>query len=69
MFSKVKNLFLYLNKKQKNKFIILQIVVVLNSFIEILGVSSILPFISLVSNENIIFENDTFSKIYLFFNF
>ncbi len=69
MFSKVKNLFLYLNKKQKNKFIILQIVVVFNSFIEILGVSSILPFISLVSNENIIFENDTFSKIYLFFNF
>ncbi len=69
MFSKVKNLFLYLNKKQKNKFIILQIIVVFNSFIEILGVSSILPFISLVSNENIIFENETFSKIYLFFNF
>ncbi len=69
MFSRIKNLFLYLDKKQKKNFAILQLVVVLNSFLEILGVSSILPFISLVSNKNIVYENDTFSKIYIFFNF
>ena len=69
MFSKIKNLFLYLDKKQKNKFIILQVIVILNSFLEILGVSSILPFISLVSNNDIILENNIFSKVYIYFNF
>ncbi len=69
MFSKIKNLFLYLDKKQKNKFIYLQGIVILNSFLEILGVGSILPFISLVSNNDIILENNIFSKVYIYFNF
>ena len=69
MFSKIKNLFLYLDKKQKNKFIYLQGIVILNSFLEILGVASILPFISLVSNNDIILENNIFSKVYIYFNF
>lgn len=69
MFSKIKKLFLYLDKKQKNKFIYLQGIVILNSFLEILGVASILPFISLVSNNDIILENNIFSKVYIYFNF
>ena len=69
MFSKIKKLFLYLDKKQKNKFIYLQGIVILNSFLEILGVDSILPFISLVSNNDIILENNIFSKVYIYFNF
>tara|TARA_B110000114_G_C15084749_1_gene395617 strand:- start:140 stop:1903 length:1764 start_codon:yes stop_codon:yes gene_type:complete len=69
MFSKIKKLFLYLNKKQKNKFIILQIIVILNSFLEILGVVSIIPFMSVISDRDIIFENDMLSNVYLFFNF
>ena len=69
MFSKIKNLFLYLNKKQKNKFIILQVIVILNSFLEILGVVSIIPFMSVISNKDVIFENDMLSNVYLFFNF
>ena len=69
MFSKIKNLFLYLNKKQKNKFIILQVIVILNSFLEILGVVSIIPFMSVISDKDIIFENGMLSNVYLFFNF
>lgn len=69
MFSKIKTLFLYLDQKQKKKYILLQGVMVLNSFLEILGVSSILPFISLVSNNDILLEKNILSKIYIFFNF
>lgn len=69
MILKIKNLFLYLDKRQQKKFIILQIIVVLNSIIEILGVTSILPFVSIVSSKNLIFENEVFLKIYSLLNF
>jgi ATP-binding cassette, subfamily B, bacterial PglK len=63
----LKNLLL-LQKKEKKFFFILIIVIVINSLLEVLGLFSVLPFIALVSDPNIVQNNQIISKIYLYTN-
>ena len=58
--------FSLLHEKEKNFFFILIIVIVINSLLEVLGLFSVLPFIALVSDPNIVLNNRFLLKIYLF---
>jgi len=58
--------FLLLQNKEKKFFFILIIVIVINSLLEVLGALSVLPFITLISDPNIIQNNQLILKIYLF---
>lgn len=65
MFKLIKNLFNLLSPNQRKRFYLLQILVILMSIVEILGVASIIPFMSLVGDMSQL-EKDTFiSDIYI----
>jgi len=64
MYRKIKLLFNLLTTRQRRNFFLLQIFVILMAFMEIIGVASIIPFMSLVGDITKL-EGDTFiSQIY-----
>ena len=64
MFKLVRNLFNLLSPHQRKRFYLLQILVISMSIVEILGVASIIPFMSLVGDMSQL-EKDTFiAEIY-----
>ncbi len=64
MYSLVKNFFSLLSKDQKKRFFIMQILVVLSAFAEIISIASIVPFMTLVSDIDSINENSFIGSIY-----
>lgn len=64
IFNNLKFLFSLLNVKMKTKFFFIIILTIISSFLEFLGLSSVIPFISVLSNPNILFESSYFQ----FFN-
>ncbi|MDA9153749.1 ABC transporter ATP-binding protein/permease [Planktomarina temperata] len=58
-----------LDKKQKRNFCSLFIFVFVSAFFEMIGVASIMPFIAVASNVDVIQENYLLSTIYDYFNF
>src|SRR5690606_14304499 len=54
---------------QRRRLFILQILVVLMAFSEVLGVASIGPFIALVSNPGLLREHELFASIYSYAGF
>lgn len=64
----VKNLFSLLDKKQKVKVTILLIMMIIGALFETIGVSLILPLVSVIVNPNIIQENKIMSSIYEMFH-
>jgi len=69
MFNLVNELLSLLTYKQRKKLYVLQILVVIMSFTEILGVASIGPFMALVGDSSILASNNALAKVYLFFEF
>lgn len=69
MYKLIKELISLLTPKQRKNFFILQILVVVMSFTEILGVAAIGPFMALVGDSSIIESNNILAKAYLFFEF
>jgi HlyD family secretion protein len=65
MFKVIKQLFNLLTRSQHNRFYTLQILVVLMAFVEILGVASIIPFMSLVGDMAQLKQDTIISKMYL----
>jgi ABC-type multidrug transport system fused ATPase/permease subunit len=65
----LKRILSILSKKEKVKLLILIIIILISSIIETLGVASIVPFIALLSNQNLMENNILINKIYIFFNF
>ena len=57
MFNLIKQLFSLLTSQQRKEFYILQILVVLMAIMEIVGVASIIPFMSLVADSNLLKED------------
>jgi ABC-type multidrug transport system fused ATPase/permease subunit len=64
MLKLVKQIFLMLNKKQQTNLLRLQLLVIITALMEILSVVSIIPFMSIVGNFELITQNPTLLKIY-----
>lgn len=65
MLSVIKQLFVLLSKEQLKQFYILQTLVIIMAFTELLGIASIAPFMTLVGDISILESEGIFSKIYL----
>ncbi|WP_394213534.1 ABC transporter ATP-binding protein [Psychrobacter piscatorii] len=66
MLKVIKQLFSLLTDKQLKQFYILQVLVVVMAFTELLGIASIAPFMALVGDISILKTNTVFSEIYQF---
>ncbi|MGP4951605.1 ABC transporter ATP-binding protein [Psychrobacter sp. T6-1] len=64
MLTVIKQLFSLLTDKQLKQFYILQVLVVVMAFTELLGIASIAPFMALVGDISILEESNIFSKLY-----
>lgn len=60
----IKQLFALLTQKQRKRFFVLQILVVLSAFVEIIGVISIIPFMALVGDMNQLKQDTIFAQLY-----
>lgn len=64
MFKMIKQLFSLLSAKQRREFYILQVLVVVMAFTELLGIASIAPFMTLVGDISILQRDGLFSELY-----
>ncbi len=64
MFKLVRNLFNLLSSNQRKRFYLLQILVILMSIVEILGVASIIPFMALVGDMSQLKQDTFIAQIY-----
>jgi ATP-binding cassette, subfamily B, bacterial PglK len=62
------DVFKLLSDKEKKSFYKIGFIVLLMSIVEVIGIASILPFIKVLSNQNIIFENDILNTVFKYFN-
>jgi ABC-type multidrug transport system fused ATPase/permease subunit len=67
--AKIKIILSILNKREKRQLVLIFLVLLMMGFIELAGVGSISPFITVISNAKIIHTNTYLSKVYAFFNF
>jgi len=65
----LKIIFSLLSKREKVNFVFIIIIAIIVSIIDLIGVGSIMPFISVVSNPNLINENKYLYYFYNHFNF
>ena len=64
MFSIIKQLFSLLSDKQRKQFYLLQVLVVVMAFTEILGIASIAPFMALVGDTSMLERDNMFATLY-----
>ena len=64
MFSVIKEIFSLLSNDQRKRFYILQVLVILMAFTELLGIASIAPFMALVGDMSLLEKNGIYSKLY-----
>jgi len=64
MFKMIKQLFSLLSPEQVRQFYILQVLVVVMAFTELLGIASIAPFMALVGDISILEKNNMFAELY-----
>ncbi len=67
--SVIRNILSVLDKKTMRQYIGLQLVFFLSAFFQVAGIASIGPFISILSNPDIIHSNEILSALYLNFGF
>lgn len=66
MFKTIKQLFSLLSPEQVRQFYILQVLVVVMAFTELLGIASIAPFMALVGDISILEKSNVFAELYQF---
>ena len=64
MFLTIKKLFLLLTPEERKRLILLLIIVIVMAFLEMIGVASILPFIAVLSNPEVIQTNFFLNKVF-----
>lgn len=64
MFAIIRQLFFLLSNKQRKQFYLLQVLVVIMSFTELLGIASIAPFMALVGDTSILEKNNVLAILY-----
>lgn len=62
----IKELFSLLSEKQRKHFYILQFLVILMAFTELLGIASIAPFMALIGDISLLQQEGVYSKLYQF---
>ena len=62
-------LFLLLTPSQRKRFYVLQVLIVIMTFIEILSIASIVPFMALVGDPSVLERDNLLATIYLKYNF
>ena len=65
----IKKLLFLLNQKEKYTLLKLFLLVLIMAIFDIAGIASLIPFISLISNEKLVFENEALFFIYNYFDF
>ena len=65
----IKNILSILSLEEKNQLFFLFFINLLVAILDMVGVASIMPFISLLSDQKLIFENVLYNKLYTYFNF
>lgn len=66
MLKLIKDLFPLLTDIQRRKFYLLQVLVVLMTFLELIGIASIVPFMTLLGNIELLNEEGWLSKLYVY---
>lgn len=66
MFKMIRELFSLLNSRQRKQFYILQVLVVIMAFTELVGIASIAPFMALVGDISLIEKKGIYSTLYQF---
>ncbi|AKV98554.1 multidrug ABC transporter ATPase [Marinobacter sp. CP1] len=69
IFSVIKNILAILDGPTKKRYFLLQFIFFIAAIFQVIGIASIGPFISILSNPNIIHENDILSYLYLWLGF
>ena len=69
MIKSVKELFYLLNLEQRNNLYLLQILIIIMSFLEVLSVLAVGPFVTFLGNPNVLNTNKYFIFFYNYFNF
>ncbi len=64
MFKLILKLFTFLDSEQRKKFYVLQILVILMGFAEVIGIASIIPFMSLVGDISQLQQDNFISQVY-----
>lgn len=64
MFKMIRELFPLLDARQRKQFCILQILIVIMAFVELIGIASIAPFMALVGDISLIEKNSIYSNLY-----
>lgn len=65
----LKKLMRLLDKSEKKRYLMLFFMMLIAAVLETIGIGLIVPFISLVTNPEVILEQSTLTSIYNFFNF
>ena len=64
MFDIIRQLFSLLSDKQRKQFYLLQVLVVIMAFTELIGIASIAPFMALVGDTSMLEKNNMFATLY-----
>jgi ABC-type multidrug transport system fused ATPase/permease subunit len=67
--NKIKLILSLLDKRERNQLIFVLFAMLIMGFVELIGVGSISPFISIVSNPEVIHANEYLNKVYAYFDF
>jgi hypothetical protein len=67
--NKIKTIFSLFDRHEKKQFIVILFMLLIMGFIELVGVGSISPFISVVSNPDVIHTNKYLDMAYDYFHF
>jgi len=65
----IKKVFGLLTKREINRLYLLFVVMVISAIIEVVGIASIMPFLALITEPDLIRENDILNKVYTMLNF
>lgn len=65
----IKKVFRLLTKREINRLYLLFSVMVISAIIEVVGIASIMPFLALITEPDLIKENDILNQVYIMLNF
>lgn len=69
MITTLKKLNQILTRREKFQLMLLFVVIVIMAFSQVLGIASVMPFIALVMDPNLVYKNEWLSRVYHVFNF
>ena len=65
MYKLITQLFKHLNPYQRKRYYLLQLLMIVTAILEIVGIASILPFMALVADSDLVYQDNLINKYYL----